>query len=253
MTPINTVTVNGRFANAFINNMCGHFIAKKYDIKFHYLEEKSMELLGIELFTEGVNSFADCPTVVLQDPSFFDYVKPEIVTQDIKHNFIFGKYTYCQTREHMEYIRDYFYNNNLFETSVIPKNPYKERYQKNNDVYIHIRLGDVVGLNPGYKYYDNLLSKISFTNGYISSDTITHPICEELILNYGLEPIDEDLVKTIQYASTCKHIILSNGTLSWLIGFFGIYSTVYYPKLIEQWHGDIYVCPDWIEIDTTCQ
>lgn len=249
MAAINTVTVNGRFANAFINNMCAHFIAKKYNIKFHYLEEKSMELLGIELFKDGVNTFSDCSTIVLQDPSFFDYIKQDTTT-DIQSNFVFGNYTYCQTREHMKYICDHFYNN-LFETSVIPKNPYKERYQKNNDVYIHVRLGDVVGLNPGYKYYDHVLSKISFTNGYISSDSITNPICEELIMNYGLEVIDADLVKTIQYASTCKHIVLSNGTLSWLIGFFGIYSTVYYPKLIEQWHGDIYVCPNWIEIDTT--
>lgn len=249
MTSINTVTVNGRFANAFVNNMCAHFIAKKYNIKFHYLEEKSMELLGIELFKDGVNTFSDCHTITLQDPSFFDYIKQD-TNKNIRCNFVFGKYTYCQTREHMEYIRDYFYNN-FFETSVIPKNPYKERYQKNNDVYIHVRLGDVIGLNPGYTYYDHILSKLSFTNGYISSDTISHPICQELILNYGLESIDSDLVKTIQYASTCKYIILSNGTLSWLIGFFGIYSTVYYPKLIEQWHGDIYVCPDWIEIDTT--
>lgn len=254
MSTINTVTVNGRFANAFINNMCGHFIAKKYNIRFKYAVMDKMYRLGVFLFVEGIHSFSDCPTIVLQDPSFFEYIKDDPTTENLKANFVFGYNTYCQTKEHVKHIRDYFYTNNLFERSIIPMNPYKDRYQQNNDVYIHVRLGDVIELNPGVKYYDHVLSQLSFTNGYISSDTITHPICEELIFKYGLEIIDEDLVKTIQYASTCKYVVLSNGTFSWLIGLFSLYSTVYYPKLDKDWpdgHGDIYAYPEWIEIDTT--
>jgi len=246
--PINQVSVNGRFANRFIVNMCAHFISKKYNIKFEYLILDEMENLGIFLH-KGQIAYGDTEPIILMDHTFMDYVRESSI-QTINKNFEFWKYTYCQTREFMSYIRDYFYQNDLFQNSIIPKNPYKERYQNNEDVYIHVRLGDVVGLNPGYEYYSCILDKLPFKNGYISSDSIEHPICEQLILNYGLEIIEENLVKTIQYASTCKYIVLSNGTLSWLIGFFGLYSTVYYPKLKENWHGDIYVCPGWIEIQT---
>lgn len=245
-TFMNIAKVNGRFANKFIVNMCAHFISKKYDLRFTYLILDEMEELGVYL-NKGNQTFEDPNTILLLDENFMEYVR-ETPNRNIKKNFEFWKYTYCQTREFMCYIRDYFIDNRILETSVIPKNPYNDRYQNNNDVYIHVRLGDVSGLNPGYDYYSNILEKLDFENGYISSDNIEHSICEQLIMNYGLIHIEENLVKTIQYASTCKYIILSNGTLSWLIGFFGLYSTVYYPKLKEKWHGDIYIFPHWIEI-----
>jgi hypothetical protein len=53
------------------------------------------------------------------------------------------------------------------------------------------------------------------------------------------------------FASSCKNVVLSNGTFSWLIGLLGFYSNVYYPKIKTVWHGDIFVFPDWNEIDTS--
>ena len=50
------------------------------------------------------------------------------------------------------------------------------------------------------------------------------------------------------FASTCKNIVLSHGTFSWLIGLLGFYSTIYYQKITRFWQGDIYVFPEWIEI-----
>ena len=34
-------------------------------------------------------------------------------------------------------------------------------------------------------FYDNILSKLKYTHGYISSDTITHDICQKLIIKYN--------------------------------------------------------------------
>lgn len=57
-------------------------------------------------------------------------------------------------------------------------------------------------------------------------------------------------IDTIMFGSTCKNIILSNGTFSWMIGVFGYHSTIYYPdpKLKECWHGDIFVFDDWNKV-----
>jgi hypothetical protein len=64
-----------------------------------------------------------------------------------------------------------------------------------------------------------------------------------------LEVIDLDEVKTIMFASTCKNIILSGGTFSWLMGFLAFYSEkIYYPKIKNTWYDDIFVFNDWVQV-----
>ena len=99
--------------------------------------------------------------------------------------------------------------------------------------------------------YNKVIEDIQFTNGYISSDSLDHPICNELIQKYNLKPLlTEDCIDIIMFGSTCKNIILSNGTFSWMIGALGYHSTIYYPdpKLKQSWHGDIFVFEDWNKV-----
>jgi hypothetical protein len=93
-----------------------------------------------------------------------------------------------------------------------------------------------------FEYYDKLLQQMEYKKAYISSDSITHPLCEELILKHKLHVFGETEVKTIQFASTCKYVILSKGTFSWWIGFLSIYSTVFYPEMENEtvWKKDIF-------------
>ena len=46
------------------------------------------------------------------------------------------------------------------KSNIIINNPFKERYTKNNDLFIHIRLTDVACFNPGIKYYINAIKNI---------------------------------------------------------------------------------------------
>jgi hypothetical protein len=57
--------------------------------------------------------------------------------------------------------------------------------------------------------------------------------------------LDINEVDTIKFASTCKYIILSNGTFSWMIGVFAFFSDIYYPIMKKKWNGDIFVFEDW--------
>ena len=62
--------------------------------------------------------------------------------------------------------------------------------------------------------------------------------------------VDDNIVETIMFASTCNTLILSKGTLSWLIGILSFYSTsIYYPQSPINFKSNIFVIPEWTEID----
>jgi hypothetical protein len=163
--------------------------------------------------------------------------------------YIFPNVWY-QTKEFAKYLRDYF-NKDEQKNKIISSNKHTQRYNANNDMCVHVRLGDIANKNfvQPFEYYDIAISKIQFENGYITSDSPGHPICLQLAKKYNLKVISYDLVETIQFASTCKHLVLSTGTFSWLIGILSYFSNIWYPNIKLKWHGDIFVFNDWVCVD----
>ena len=156
-------------------------------------------------------------------------------------NIVIHNDIWLQTKKYCLYLYKYF-NNLVYKNKIIMSNVFKERYNNNNDLFIHLRLGDVQSNTLKVtKYYDNLLSKLDFENGYISSDSIQNETCKYFIKKYNLNIVNYSEVKTIMFGSTCNNIILSGGTFSWLIGFFAFYSeNIYYPYYENPWFGDIF-------------
>ena len=61
--------------------------------------------------------------------------------------------------------------------------------------------------------------------------------------------IDYDEVDTIHFGSTNKHVILSHGSFSAIIGYFAFFSDVYYPEYIHTiWFGDMFSIELWNKI-----
>jgi hypothetical protein len=206
----NTINTSGRFGNHFFRNLVAHFLSLNNNIKFTYSYQSEFNELGIELYKNGTETYYDY--IDIDDSNFFYYIKNKIkFTKNI--NF---KEMYAQTEEFAFYIKNYIYQEEQ-KNKIIKNNVFNERYNNNNDVFIHVRLGDVVSCNPGFIYYDSVLSNLQFKNGYISSDLLDHPMCIALINKYKLKIIKDTEVKTIMFGSTCKNIILSNGTFSWLV------------------------------------
>jgi len=156
---------------------------------------------------------------------------------------------YCQTKEFCQILAAYF-KKDIVRNKIIDKNKYKYRYDNNNDVFVHIRLGDVSEITKqSVTYYDRLLSTLKYTNGYISSDSIDDHFCVDLINKYKLQAINYDEISTIMFGSTCNTLILSGGTFSWLIGFLAFYSkNIHYPDNENKWYGDIFSFSNWIKI-----
>ena len=209
-------------------------------ITYDYLDE--CQQLGINLFCGEYKYSSD---LIISDDNYLDIVnksRENIVTKNIKNCN-----SYFQTKEISNYLYNYL---NLPDISknIINKNKFIERYNNNNDIFIHIRLGDVIQFNPGYKYYETAIKNIkNYDNIYISSDSIDHDICKLLIKNFNTIPIQYNEVETIHFGSTCKNVILSHGSFSCVIGYLSFFSNIYYPSYEENkiWYGDIFSILNW--------
>ena len=238
----NTPLSGGRLCNCIIRNTFSSLLAEKYDLKFSYNYYEQIEQLGIKLFTNGKNYYNK--TIHVNDNEFFKYMYHEKLTT----NIFTGGY-YYQTYHLAHYLRLEYFNKPDIKSTIMNHNKYNERYNKNNDVFIHVRLGDVIEHSPGINYYEKALQQIEYEKGYIASDSLDHPICVELINKYNLIPINNDEVSTIMFGSTCKKIILSSGSFSWTIGVLGFFSNVYYEnpekRKVHWCPHEIFKFDDW--------
>jgi len=235
---------NGRFGNLFFINMAVHFLSIKYNLNFNYKYYNKFKKLGINLFI-GTNIYEE--NMVLDDKNFYDLI---CKVDFKKKNLIITNEMWCQTRP-FTYILKYYFDKVKIRLNVIKNNIFKERYDKNNDLYIHLRLGDVESrFENVYDYYEKAISQLEFNNGFISSDDLNNNICQFLIQKYNLKILNYDEIETIMFASTCNNIILSGGTFSWLIGFLAFFSkNIYFPNIKNKWYGDIFIFNNWKMID----
>ena len=115
--------------------------------------------------------------------------------------------------------------------TIMSNNKYKDRYNNNNDCFVHVRLGDVEKYNPGFSYYDCVLSGLSVNNIYLSTDSKDHLIIKQITDKYpNIQILEYSPADIILFGSTCKYVVLSYGTFSAMIGYLAFYSTVYHVK-----------------------
>jgi len=153
-------------------------------------------------------------------------------------------HSFFQTKEISQYLWRYLHE---CKQTIIDANPFRERYNNNHECVVHIRLGDATQWNPGVEYYKKALAALSFDKLHICTDSPDHTLIKEVVSIYpsaSILPYTE--VETIQFASTAKHIVLSHGSFSAVIGWLAFYSTVYYPDHKGvQWYGDMFSIPGW--------
>lgn len=231
----------GRLCNQIIKALAASFISEKQNLKFNYgIFFDKICFLGIKLFTEGT-------MIYRTEQKITDNNIMSCISTPIFRNINVND-SYFQIKAFSNYLYNY-YKQEQNQESIIKANKFNIRYKNNNDVFIHIRLGDVTEYNPGFEYYDKVLSQITFENGYISSDSIDNEICKKLIQKHSLKIIDYNEVETIMFGSTCKYIILGGGSFSYIIGLFGFFSDIYYTKGGNKWYPDeLYMIDDWHEI-----
>ena len=235
-----TSTVNGpgRLCNHIFRNIAVSIIAEKHNLKVDYGFHNDIKNLGIELFS-GVNIYNN--TIELNNSTFFDIFKHENIISNLDANS-----DYFQTEEISNLTYKYLHNETQ-QVNIKRANPYNERYNTNNDCFIHIRLGDKEQENLGTEYYLRVLENIKFDILYIASDSINHSTIKDIQSRYpNNKLILLDSIKTIQFGSTCKHIVLSQGTYTAIIGYLGFNSNIYCKKFtLPNWSGNVFSISGW--------
>jgi hypothetical protein len=245
----------GRLGNKIFRNLYGYFVCKENDFKMIVDDQINMINLGLDFKKHSImlNSIDKNKynIILLSDNNIDNYL--ENINNFTKDD-IYILEGYCQTEYFSKYLFDYFSNKeNFLVQTIIQNNKYKERYNNNNDLIIHVRQGDVMNTNkvPNEEYYDKAISYCNYNNGYIISDTINSRICRYLIQKYDLKILNQNQIDELLFASTCNNIILSCGTYSYCIGLFAFYtSKIIYcdQKHLKQWHGKIFESTNWIYI-----
>lgn len=236
-----TTQPKGRLGNQIIRNIAVSLVAEKYNLRVNYCSEHLINNLGIKLFS-GSKSFSN--TIPLSDNNYFSIYNGGNLNNNLNPNG-----DYFQTVPITNLLYTYLHSDKI-KANIIESNPFNARYNANNDLYIHIRLGDVKQYSPGINYYMKTIKTIHFDNIYISTDEPSHNIIKEIMNAYPTTTlIEHDEIKTIQYASTCKNIILSHGSFSAIIGYLSFFSTINYPEYEPNkiWYGDMFSIDGWIK------
>lgn len=231
--------LGGRFGNHYFRHMLLHLFASKFNLEASYActtYSHIFEELGLRFFS-GERKFEHTVTVPEGDETLLN-------SDDISFNVALQHYYQTPTLSYLMWkeIRE-----NLSD-AIETANPYRERYNNNNDLFMHIRLDDIKTYGPFIDYYMDALEAVpSFDKVYVSSDTIDHDICKAIFEKYGerAEAFINTEARTLQFASTCKHLILSAGSFSALLGHLALYTeTVLYPnrntRIKTMWYGDMH-------------
>lgn len=229
----------GRLGNQIIKSLAVSLIAKKHNLKVDYYNKDLIQQLGIELFS-GTHLHHNI--MKLTDDNYFNIYDSTFLNSALDPNSNF-----FQTKEITNLIHKHLHTENIM-SNIVNKNPFKTRYNANNDAFIHIRLTDVANQNPGVNYYTNAIKNIKFDKLYISTDDSKHEIILTMLnLFPQADLVEKDEITTFQFASTCKHVVLSHGSFSAVIGYLAFFSNVYYPEYNsnEIWHGDMFSIDGW--------
>ena len=230
-----SITTNDAgLCNQIIRNLSLSLLAKKFDLYVKYSKyNKINNQLGIKLFC-GTKKYNK--TIEINDNNYMNYYD-NIIENDANFNFMNYYNGYFQTLEITNILHKHFKTN---KKDIIMLNPYKERYNNNNDLFLHIRLGDAKQFNVGLPYYIHCIKlikkKYKYDNIYVASDQFNHALIKKLKNLYPkIVFIDKNEVETIQFGSTCKNIILSHGSFSAMIGYLAFFSNIYYLNKNPGW------------------
>lgn len=228
---MSTVGGPGRLGNQLVRSLAAIIIAEKHNLVMSLSCKNQLRSLGIKTKC-GTNKFSK--TKLVGDKEFMEYYEMPNLTTNVRLS------GYFQSKLISDLIFSWLNTDSVSER-IINNNKFKQRYKSNDDCFIHIRLGDVKKWNPGYNYYYSILEKIKNKKIiYIATDSPNHWIIKKLQYKYGkkINIVKYSLTDIILFGSTCKHVILSYGTFSAIIGYLSFYSSVYCLRFCKEYAWD---------------
>ena len=237
---------SGRLGNRMLGNMALHCLCQRYNFPVEYTRLAECNRLGLQFHVPTVLQ-GSATVLPLDDSNYMNLLLAD-VDPSVPYRVQIQGEPYYQFPGFAEYVQAHF-SKPEHQAPVQNANPFKARYNTNRDVFVHMRLGDMAQAAPSDAYFETALQGLDYDKGWIGSDSPTHPRVQAFAVKHGFQIVVLDEVATLQFASTCRHLILSQGTFSWWMGILGFYSSVQWPAIHKAWHGDIFVFPEWKKID----
>jgi hypothetical protein len=225
-----TTMHKGRLCNQIFRNIALSLIAEKINLKVDYANYNLINnCLGIKLFIGDIEYEKE---YLLTDDNYKDILD----NSNKFHYNLNPNNNYFQSNNISNIIYDFLREKNQ-KAHIIYMNPFKERYNNNTDLFIHIRLSDATKFNVGIDYYINIIKQITSNNIFIGTDSVNHSFIHRIKTLYpNASLINESPERTIQFGSTCKNVILSHGSFSAIIGYLSFFSSnIYYPDCEPGW------------------
>ncbi len=237
------INYSGRFGNILLENVGISIISKKFNLKVsHYQSVEDFKILGLSLF-QGERIFeniVNCYDIELSHVTTGPY--GTLIDLMRRQDDIDSGILYDGNFQVKEFVKDYRHE-------ILSHFDLKYDEVFKNDLFIHIRLGDVTQYNPGIDYYRKCISMVDYQRIFLSTDSPNHPMISTLLNEYKISMYNDDEVSTLNFGKNFGNLILSKGTFSWWIGILSKAKKIFYPTGLKPWHGDIFVFDEWTPVN----
>ena len=257
---LSTVCTPGRLGNRLFHNLAASALAEKYDLATEYDEDEAFTQLGLPL-AFGSRRMVAGPAILVDDARFEELIAaPSSSVLDARFQLstssFFQYHAFaCRSRA---WLRSPFVRN-----ALLAANPWRERANANDDVFVHLRLGDIDKTHPhssrAYTDYISAIVNVTATDGgrkkgriVVASDEPNRFEVRAIVDHFSGEILDLDRISTWQFGMLCKHLVLSESTFSWAVAAMHFQQPdsnirILKRRHIDGWMGStIFDFDDWI-------
>ena len=236
----------GRLGNKIFQNFVVSWLAERYNLRAHYEYAPQCASLGLQFFEAG-ERLQEGPEMLLTSGLLRELLQRPAGAA-LANTLVLSEQYYQEAWVAQRLLRAELPAQRL---RVQQANPYRARYGANNDTIIHLRLGDLPYPAALEQYTAALQAVGSAGRGgrvYITSDSREHAMVKALSARLGgaSEVLDLEEVRTLQCGSTCRFLVLSEGTFSWLMGALAYEAeNITYATTHLRWFGTEIFPPEW--------
>lgn len=245
--------MKGRLGNSIFQVMVINMLARRYDLRAVYKNEKELCSLGIQLWS---GSQIMIGSVVTGNYSYQQALVQNLLSADAPPVLpgVLVLDDYFQFPWMANRIREYF-RDALHAPCLRAANPWRNRIDANNDTFVHVRLGDLENIHE--RDVSAYVAAIGHPQGavYISSDSPQHKTVKGIAAAYPQKSYviganvtggNMSLIEIMQFGASCAHLVISDGSFSWMIGALSSrYTSVRIVPRDILWTGNITMA-DWV-------